>query len=196
VVVGHVLGVNPFDQPDVEAAKIMARQMAAAYQKEGRLPESQPVLVSGGMQVYGDVQATTLEDAWDNFLRQAESGAYVALQAYLPPTEANEDMLQKLQDNLHKRTRLAVTRGYGPRFLHSTGQLHKGDAGKGLFVQLTCDHDEDAPIPDEAGSEGSSMSFGVLELAQALGDYEALWKRGRKVIRFHIGKAGLRGIFP
>ena len=98
-----------------------------------------------------------------------------------------DQSLLALRETIRARTTLATTTGYGPRFLHSTGQLHKGDAGRGLFIQLTADSPRDADIPDTAGAEGSSMSFGVLELAQALGDARALQDAGRKVIRLHLG---------
>ena len=102
--------------------------------------------------------------------------------------------MQDLRTRLRARTRLAVTCSYGPRFLHSTGQLHKGDGGKGLFIQLTADSEKDAPIPDQAGSDASSINFGVLKLAQALGDRQALLDAGRKVIRFHLGPNPLAGL--
>ena len=108
------------------------------------------------------------------------------MQAYIPPGLASDASLLALRTGLRLRTRLAVTSGYGPRFLHSTGQLHKGDAGHGLFVQITADPQTDAPIPDEAGQPASSISFAVLEQAQALGDRQALLENGRKVIRFHL----------
>ena len=114
--------------------------------------------------------ATRLEDAIRGFLAQAHPGDYVALQAYVRPTETTTEALQRLRVGLRDGLRLATTVGYGPRFLHSTGQLHKGDAGNGLFIQLTADDERDAPIPDEAGGAASSLTFGVLKEAQALGD--------------------------
>jgi len=136
--------------------------------------------------VYGDVTGNSLPEIWSSFLAQAAPQAYIALQAYLIPGLASDASLLALRSELRQRTRLAVSSGYGPRFLHSTGQLHKGDAGRGLFVQITADSDEDAPIPDEAGKPASSISFAVLEQAQALGDRQALLENGRKVLRFHL----------
>ncbi len=187
------LGINPFDQPDVESAKVLARQMVAAYQQSGHLPEPAPTLQAEGIAVYTDFAPASLHAALQQFLAQAEkSGAtgprtYVALQAYLPPTAETEAALQQMRSRIMRRWRCATTVGYGPRFLHSTGQLHKGDAGNGLFLQFTSDPRQDLPIPDEAGSAASAMTFGVLKLAQALGDQQALRNAGRRVIRFHLG---------
>jgi len=194
-VAGHCLGINPFDQPDVEAAKVLARKITAEYKEKGSLPMQTPSLVSDSISIYGDVQATTPEEALTAFLGQAKSGAYVALQAYVQPRTETTAALQSLRTKLRDKYHLATTAGYGPRFLHSTGQLHKGDAGNGLFIQFTADDGGDAPIPDEAGLPDSSMTFGVLKAAQAMGDRQALLDRGRNVIRFHLGKnvgGGLR----
>jgi transaldolase/glucose-6-phosphate isomerase len=189
IVTGRRLGINPFDQPNVESAKVLARQMVAAYQKEGKLPEQTPSLRANGVAVYSDITAKTLHDALNKFLTQANSGRdYVALQAYVQPMPETDAALQKLRTKIQTSLRLATTVGYGPRFLHSTGQLHKGDAGNGLFIQFTSDPKQDAAIPDEAGESKSAMTFGVLKLAQALGDRQALLDAGRRVIRFHLGK--------
>jgi len=169
-----------------EAAKVLARQMVAAYQKEGRLPELTPTLQSNGLTVYSDVEAKTPVEALQNFLHQAQSGAYISLQAYVQPTAETDEALLAFRTRLRDQSRLATTIGYGPRFLHSTGQLHKGDAGKGLFIQLTANTAQDAGIPDEAGRPESMMTFGVLKTAQALGDRQALLDNGRQVIRFHL----------
>jgi hypothetical protein len=128
------------------------------------------------------------------FLAQARPGAYVALQAYVQPTPETDAALLALRARLRDQTRLATTVGYGPRFLHSTGQLHKGDAGRGLFVQFVADSPQDAPIPDEAGSPESSISFGVLKMAQALGDEQALRDAGRRVMRFYLGTDVVGGL--
>jgi len=187
-VAGHILGINPFDQPNVESAKALARQMVMAYQKKGALPALTPTLEIHGITVYGDMAAKTLSEAFHAFLAQSKPGDYVALQAYVQPTDATTIALQRLRTQLRDRLKLATTLGYGPRFLHSTGQLHKGDGGNGLFIQFTSDAAQDVEIPDEAGAEASSMTFGVLKLAQALADRQALLNAGRRVIRFHLGK--------
>ncbi len=186
-VAGHLLGINPFDQPDVESAKVRAREMVDAYASQGALPAQTPALVDGGIAVYGDVTAGSAAEALRAFLVQAGPGAYVALQAYLQPTPETTERLRAVQARVRDHTRLATTLGYGPRFLHSTGQLHKGDAGQGLFIQLTADDPQDLPIPDRAGAPDSSITFGVLKDAQALGDGRALLDGGRRLIRFHLG---------
>jgi len=190
-VAGHLLGINPFDQPNVEAAKALARKVVAEYAARGTIPSDSPVLVENGITLYAPNphladSATRLADALDAFVAQARPRDYVALHAYLQPTSATHARLQALRLKLRDRLCLATTLGYGPRFLHSTGQLHKGDAGKGLFIQLTADSAYDVPIPDEAGRPEASLSFGVLKMAQALGDYQALLNVGRRVIRLHL----------
>ena len=168
--------------------------MVSAYQLCGALPAPAPDLVDG-LALYGPVQGTTLPEALTHFLaRDAREGAYIALQAHLPPTPATTAALQDVRRQLLARTGLATTLGFGPRYLHSTGQLHKGDAGRGLFMQLTADSGEDAPIPDEAGAAASSITFGVLAQAQALGDHQALVDRGRAVLRIHLGADIAAGI--
>lgn len=186
-VAGQRLGIQPFDQPNVESAKVLAREMVVRYHETGTLPGEEPALVSGDLAVYGTVNADSPESALRAFIAQATPGAYIALHAYIPPTAAADETLLALRTALRDATRRAVTVGYGPRFLHSTGQLHKGDAGNGLFIQFTAKMPQDAAIPDEAGQPGSSMTFGVLKDAQALGDRQALLDAGRGVLRFDLG---------
>ena len=186
VAAGWQLMVNPFDQPDVEAAKVLARKMIAQYKEKGAMPEEKPVLEAQGISVYGDVTSGTPGAALGEFLRRAGPGAYAAIQAYLRPCSETNEALARLRLRLRERFHIAVTAGYGPRFLHSTGQLHKGDAGRGLFIQLTADDPRDAKIPDELGRPASALSFGVLKAAQAVGDRQALTDAGRRVIRLHL----------
>ena len=192
VVAGHLLGINPYDQPDVEAAKRLAGEMTEAWRRGRSLPPEESALVDGDLRIYGaGPEVSSLEEAlstlFDAAATQGKVRSYLCLQAWLPPQAATDASLERLRLAIRDRTRLAVTLGYGPRFLHSTGQLHKGDAGHGLFLQLTCDDAEDAAIPDRAGSPESSMSFGVLKAAQARGDRQALIDAGRKVLRLHLG---------
>jgi transaldolase/glucose-6-phosphate isomerase len=198
-VAGYRLGINPFDQPNVEAAKILARKMVNTYQEAGRLPPLEPTLQTEGITVYADAKLDATNpvsprEALDAILAGAQPGAYIALQAYIQPTSETDQALSALRTQIRDRTRLATTLGYGPRFLHSTGQMHKGDGGKGIFIQLTSDSSTDIPIPDEAGSDMSSISFGVLKQAQALGDRQALLDANRRVVRFHLGTDSVRGI--
>ncbi len=186
-VAGYLLDVNPFDQPDVEASKALTKKMIATYSENGQLPAKAPVLSGNGIAVYGDVLAESLAAALAAFLRLAGPGAYVAIQAYLQPTAGTDEALSLLRTQLRDKFRLTTTVGYGPRFLHSTGQLHKGDNGRGLFIQFTADDHQDVPIPDDLGKPDSSITFGVLKAAQALGDRQALINAGRRVIRFHLG---------
>jgi transaldolase/glucose-6-phosphate isomerase len=188
-VAGWRLGINPFDQPNVESAKVQARKMVAEYQEKGELPEPEPTVEEDGISVYSSQEAGGLNEAIEGFLSQTRPGDYVALQAYVPPADETTEALQRLRMLLRDRHKVATTLGYGPRFLHSTGQLHKGDGGNGMFVQFTVEHERDAEIPDEAGAPESSLSFGVLEEAQALGDRQALLEVGRRVIRVHLGGA-------
>lgn len=173
-VAGQRLGIQPFDQPNVEAAKILARQMVAAYADSGELPTGETA------------PATTA--ALAAFLEQARPGDYVAIHAYVPPTPATDAALLGLRTRLRNQYKLATTVGYGPRFLHSTGQLHKGDGGNGLFIQFNANTNGDARIPNEAGKPESDMSFGILKQAQALGDAQALHEANRRIIRFDLGQ--------
>jgi glucose-6-phosphate isomerase len=179
-VAGQHLGINPFDQPDVEAAKVLARQMIVAYRKQGKLPVETSIRSSETMDIYGD------DPSLKGFLARARAGDYVAFQVYAAPTEDLDLVLADLRRSIRKEYGLATTVGYGPRYLHSTGQLHKGDRGAGLFIQITAADHEDAPIPDEPGEPSSSITFGILKAAQALGDRQALINGGRRVIRFHF----------
>jgi transaldolase/glucose-6-phosphate isomerase len=175
-VAGWRLAINPSDQPDVEAAKVLARKMIAEYREKGSMPPETP------------------EDALSAFLAQAKPGAYAALQAYLTPSPGMDEALQRLRMRIRDRFHLVTTVGYGPRFLHSTGQLHKGDAGRGLFIQLTADDPRDVPIPDELGRPESALTFGVLKQAQVFGDRQALLNAGRSVIRIHLHRDPTDGI--
>jgi len=185
-VAGWRLAVNPFDQPDVEAAKILTRKMIAEYREKGAMQVEIPVLKGPGLSVYSDLDARKPEETLSAFLGQAKPGAYAALQAYLMPSPGMNEALQRLRMRIRDRFHLAATVGYGPRFLHSTGQLHKGDAGRGFFIQFTADDPRDAPIPDEMGRPESALTFGVLKQAQVFGDRQALINAGRRAIRIHL----------
>lgn len=192
-IAGWSLKINPFDQPNVESAKVLAREMVEEYKSRGSLPLASPELSAEGIDVYSGHKAVSISQTWKQFLAHLNPGdnkskgrSYIAIQAYLKPDPATDRALKALLSKLQEAYKVAVTVGYGPRFLHSTGQLHKGDAGNGLFVQLTADSKCDLPIPDEPCGTSSSISFGILIAAQALGDRQALLEAGRKVIRFHL----------
>jgi glucose-6-phosphate isomerase len=172
VVASYWLQINPFDQPNVESAKVLARKMVASYQSEGSLPD-------------GDSTPYQIEELL-GFLSNAKAGDYIAIQAYLQPTHQVRNALNNIRIELRNQFKLATTLGFGPRFLHSTGQLHKGDSGNGLFIQFTSDPQYDVPIPDAAGQFESAMTFGTLILAQALGDQQALQQADRRVLHFHL----------
>ncbi len=194
-VAGWVMQINPFNQPNVESAKVLAREMVSAYRDKGELPSLKPDLKIDGIEVYCGQKAENMQQVWHQFLSQANPGeneskgrSYFSIQAYLKTDPEIDRALQLLRNKIQAASRMAVTVGYGPRFLHSTGQLHKGDAGNGMFIQLTSQMPDDLPIPDRPGSDQSSISFAVLKTAQALGDRQALIDAGRKVIRFHLDK--------
>jgi glucose-6-phosphate isomerase len=197
-VAGWRIGIQPFDQPDVESAKVVARQMVKAYQEKGELPKQNAVFNDGNITLYGDIKANSVSEAISNFFADSlTEGSYLALQAYIKPGKDSLDLLQELRTKIRKKYKIAVTTGYGPRFLHSTGQLHKGDAGKGLFIQFTSSSQNDLAIPDNPGEDKSSITFGILKSAQALGDRQALIDKGRKVLRFDLNynvPAGLKKI--
>jgi hypothetical protein len=193
-IAGQRLGINPFDQPNVESAKVKAREMMAAYQEQGQLPTEAPLFDVDGIKVYAiasginlpSEEDPSLKEIFNGFLGAADTGAYFTVQAYLPDTDETYQALSALRHRLRDRTGFATTLGFGPRFLHSTGQLHKGDGGNGVFIQITSEKPVDLAIPDKAGDDESSISFGVLIQAQALGDRRALHEEGRKVVRFHL----------
>ena len=191
-VAGWRIGIQPFDQPNVESAKKLARKMVDAYKSAGKLPDESPAFTDAGITVYGKTESRNISDTLTKFLARTQTNnkprSYVSLQAYVKPDTDTRVALRRLRAKIQEKYKVAVTVGYGPRFLHSTGQLHKGDAGNGLFIQFTSEMPEDAKIPDEAGSDKSSISFGVLKEAQALGDRQALLDNKREVLKFALGK--------
>lgn len=174
-VAGRILGVNPFDQPDVEATKKKTREVLAAA-------GAAPGPVEAESRDGGDIDAAAA------FLRTGAGTAdYIALQAFLDPDAGNRAALEALRAALRDGAGRAVTSGFGPRFLHSTGQLHKGDAGRGLFLQLTSPAREDAVLPGLPGSPAPAPSFGTLIEAQARGDRLALVEKGRRIHHLRLG---------
>jgi hypothetical protein len=188
-VAGHLLGVQPFDQPDVEAAKARAKELLERSRGEGVVPEDPPVARDAGVAIHGELHAADLPGALAALLEGARPPEYVAVLAWLPPFPEVAAALERLRGAIAARTGVAVTAAFGPRYLHSTGQLHKGDAGRGRFLVLTAESPADVPIPDAAGADVSSVGFRTLERAQALGDARALTELGRRVVRLHLDSA-------
>ncbi|MGQ9833988.1 MAG: bifunctional transaldolase/phosoglucose isomerase [Candidatus Villigracilaceae bacterium] len=178
----HILGVNAFDQPDVQDNKDRTKAKIAAYHQSGRLDEPAPFWEADGLKVFTNLSLSgaSLSDLLTGFLNLARRGDYVAINAYVPRQEEMQAALTALRLQVRARTGCATTVGFGPRFLHSTGQLHKGGPDSGLFLQITADPAEEVEIPTQG------LTFGVLERAQALGDYEALTARRRRILRVHL----------
>ena len=185
-IAGWRLQINPFDQPNVELAKIRARDLVRDYKTSNSLPVQSQMLETDNLSVFGNLSAESPVEAIIKLLSSARPGDYIAIHAYTQPTIETSAALDQLRRTLSAKTHLATTVGYGPRFLHSTGQLHKGDRGNGIFLQLTTLSRDDVSIPDQAGDPDSSITFGKLILAQALGDQQALDEQGRRVLRVHI----------
>jgi transaldolase / glucose-6-phosphate isomerase len=197
---GAILGINPFNQPDVEASKVVTKQLTSAYEKTGQLPAETPFFVGEGVQLFGDEanvaalkkaagETATLAGYLKAHLDRLGAGDYLGLLAYLPMTRENEAALQRPRHALRDRKRVATCLGFGPRFLHSTGQGYKGGPNTGVFIQLTCDDANDLPVP------GQKYTFGIVKAAQARGDFAVLAERKRRVLRVHLGSdvaAGLR----
>jgi transaldolase/glucose-6-phosphate isomerase len=187
-VAGAVLRINPFDQPNVQESKDNTNRLLKTVAEHGELPPQNPDLVEGPLAFYGEAVSGRAGDALGRFLGQARPGDYLALMAYLTEEDAVDQPLRELRRWLRDRLRITTTLGYGPRFLHSTGQLHKGGPNTGLFLQLTADDHEDAEVP------GKAYSFGVLKRAQAQGDLEALRRHGRRALRVHLGSDAAAGL--
>jgi transaldolase/glucose-6-phosphate isomerase len=194
-VAGSVLGVNPFDQPDVEASKEAARKALRTYTETGRLPTIDPILVEDGLAFFGD---NALSSASGNRVNAAElirghldrlePHDYFAVCVFLEMRPEYEAELQAIRHHVRDTRKVATTLGYGPRFLHSTGQLHKGGPNNGVFLQISAEDRPDLPIP------GQNMTFGTLKEAQARGDFEVLCQRGRRVLRVHLSTDVLSGL--
>lgn len=194
-VAGSILGINPFDQPDVEAAKIKTRELTASFEKTGALPPEQPVVSTADADLYTDeANATALRAAGANgdltswlkaHLSRSGDGDYVALLGYIARDKATIDALQAMRLEVRDKRHVATCAEFGPRFLHSTGQAYKGGPDSGVFLQITADDAKDLAVP------GQKASFGVIKAAQARGDFDVLTERGRRALRVHL-KGGLK----
>ncbi len=185
---GAILGINAFNQPNVQESKDNTNRLLALVRTQGKLPEEKPTLVKDPLKLYFKETASTIPATLKQFLVQSRPGDYLALMAYIPENPANQRALQEIRSMLQDGLHIPTTLGYGPRFLHSTGQFHKGGPNTGLFLQLTAEDARDVPIP------GAPYTFGVFKRAQALGDLEALKKHGRRVGHIDIGKDIKQGL--
>lgn len=191
-VAGSLLGINPFNQPDVEASKVATRALTTEYERTGSLPPETPILEDGGLKLFADEKNTAaLAEAAGHdrslvgYLRahvnRLTVGDYFAILAYLEMNEAHEEQLQMMRHAVRDAKRVATCLGFGPRFLHSTGQAYKGGPNTGVFLQITCDDAMDLPVP------GQKYTFGVVKAAQARGDFQVLAERNRRALRVHLG---------
>jgi transaldolase / glucose-6-phosphate isomerase len=186
-VAGAVIGINPFDQPDVEASKIATRALTDEYEKTGSLRAEEPIFRANGVSLYADkadAQALGQHNDLTGYLRghlgRVKDGDYVALLAYIQRDAQHTEALQAIRTKIRDKTRAATCLGFGPRFLHSTGQAYKGGPNSGVFVQVTCDDAVDLEVP------GQKYTFGVVKAAQALGDFDVLVERKRRALRVHL----------
>jgi len=201
-VAGSILGINAFNQPDVEASKIATRNLTCEYEKAGSLPIETPIVEDDGVKLFADeINAAELAKAAAGdatlagylkaHLRRIKPGDYFALLGYIQMNAENEQSLQSIRHAVRDSRRVATCLGFGPRFLHSTGQAYKGGPNSGVFLQITCDDPVELPVP------GQKYTFGVVKAAQARGDFQVLAERGRRALRVHLGsnlKAGLAAL--
>jgi hypothetical protein len=192
-IAGAVLGIDPFDQPNVEEAKQLTRDLLEAHGRDRRTEDgaapaaAEPIALGDGLTLYGDAALRLTSGASDvtgelaRHLARRRPDAYLCLQAFIAPTAARDESFARIRTLLRDRTQRATTAGYGPRFLHSTGQLHKGGAPIGWFLQLTADHPADLDIP------GWPYTFGQLIDAQAAGDFAAIESHDLPILRVHLG---------
>ncbi len=190
-VAGSVIGINPFDQPDVEAAKVATRKLTSEYEKQGSLPAETPIFEGEGIRLYTDpknaealkkgAKQPSLAGYLKAYFDRVTAGDYFALLAFIEMNQAHEDALQGIRHDVRDAKKVATCLGFGPRFLHSTGQAYKGGPNSGVFLQITCDDAKDLVVP------GQKYTFGVVKAAQARGDFQVLADRGRRALRVHLG---------
>jgi len=194
-VAGSLMGIHPFDQPDVEASKIATRKLTSEYEATGKLPEETPFLRSEGLQLFADAKnaaalagGATLAGVLRAHLGRLKGSDYFAVLAYVTMNDPNEKALDGIRHQVRDAKKVATCLGFGPRFLHSTGQAYKGGPNTGVFLQITCSDAVDFPVP------GHSYTFGVVKSAQARGDFAVLAERGRRALRVHTGKNVLQDL--
>ena len=187
-VAGSIIGINAFNQPDVEASKIETKKLTSQYEATGSLPPEVPFFEEKGIKLFADeknvaaVHGPKLSDVLRTHLSRLGAGDYFAVLGYIPMNSANEKALQGIRHAVRDKKKVATVLGFGPRFLHSTGQAYKGGPNSGVFLQITCDDAKDLPVP------GQKYTFGIVKAAQARGDFAVLAERGRRALRVHIGK--------
>jgi transaldolase/glucose-6-phosphate isomerase len=198
-VAGSIIGINAFNQPDVEASKIATRELTSAYEKTGSLPAEKPVVEDSGVKLFTDEKNAaelaklaggdqSLAGYLKAHLSRIKAGDYFAVLGYIQMNGEHEQSLQTIRHAVRDKRRVATCLGFGPRFLHSTGQAYKGGPNSGVFLQITCDDSVELPVP------GQKYTFGIVKAAQARGDFQVLADRGRRALRVHLGsnlKAGL-----
>ena len=188
-VAGSIIGINAFNQPDVEASKIETRKLTSEYEKSGSLPPEQPIFEQNGIKLFTDAKNATalgkpgsLTEYLKAHLSRIKPGDYFAVLGYVEMNDEHEAALQKMRHAVRDSKHVATCLGFGPRFLHSTGQAYKGGPNSGVFLQITCDDAVDLPVP------GQKYTFGIVKAAQARGDFQVLADRGRRALRVHLGK--------
>ena len=187
-VAGSIIGINAFNQPDVEASKIETKKLTSQYEATGSLPPEVPFFEAGGIKLFADdknvaaIHGPTLADVLKTHLLRLKAGDYFAVLGYITMNAANEKSLQTIRHAVRDKKKVATVLGFGPRFLHSTGQAYKGGPNSGVFLQITCDDAKDLPVP------GQKYTFGIVKAAQARGDFAVLAERRRRALRVHLGK--------
>ncbi len=192
-VAGAIIGINAFNQPDVEASKVATRVLTDEYEKNGSLPAEKPILEDSGVKLFTDeknaaelakVAGTdkTLAAYLKAHLGRIKTGDYFAVLGYIQMNAEHEQSLQTIRHAVRDKKHVATCLGFGPRFLHSTGQAYKGGPNSGVFLQVTCDDAVELPVP------GQKYTFGIVKAAQARGDFQVLAERGRRALRVHLGK--------
>src|SRR5699024_147101 len=185
---GAVIGINAFNQPNVQGSKDATKRLLEQVEEEGSLPDRKAGVTEDNLQFFAPDQADDAAELLRSFLGQAHPGDYIAIQAYLTEEPETQDRLQELRTTLQQQLKLATTIGYGPRFLHSTGQFHKGGPNTGLFIQLTADAPAKLEVP------GTNYTFGTFIQAQAEGDLQALREEDRRVIRIDLNSNTYDGL--
>jgi len=188
-VAGSIIGINAFNQPDVEASKVETRNLTSEYETTGSLPAESPFFEERGIKLFADEKNTAalkggakLTDILRAHLSRIGANDYFGVLGYIPMNDKNEKALQAIRHAVRDKKKVATVLGFGPRFLHSTGQAYKGGPNSGVFLQITCDDARDLPVP------GQRYTFGVVKAAQARGDFAVLAERGRRALRVHLGK--------